>query len=320
MYLSDDDLRDLAAFFARRVTPDLQPVDASVAPSPGRTPKQVWLCVLREAQSRRELGAVVGAVRRACPGDSALSEACELVTGEPTHWESVTAGGMLLAAMAGMVVVMGTGLFGLGVLAALETPMMAAVLGWEEAVAPSRFVTTNSVSSERLAPGQSSSEPTKDRAIRLGGSPPPRVAATGAAGDDRSAAAASMGPPDTPISGAWTQVPRAEDGPPEGPLGQPARCPAPVGVRVGWYYAGTEPPGGVGEWTEVPHSVHVRSAYPSRHNGWNKHASILCYLQPGDEVWLAEPAVELNGGHWWVPVHSGAVRAGSGVVEVAVRG
>lgn len=83
------------------------------------------------------------------------------------------------------------------------------------------------------------------------------------------------------------------------------RCTDPQGGIVGYWYAGRQSPGQVGDTVHLARSINVRNAFPSADNGWNSGGRIRCVLRPGDQVRLSDQPIEVSGGAWWVPLHTG---------------
>lgn len=300
MQLTDSELRDLAVFLARRVTPELGRPDPSDAPQPGRTPPEAWLDVLREAREAGRLPQVIGRAAQVVPEDRALQEASTLVEGRPGA-ESLVAGGMMVLAAAALLLISVAGLSTVGVLAALEAaaPDLATNFSADRAQHPE----------EPQGPSRTPSTAVASVAALWA----PTDAATGA-GDVGPAALAPVDAPGTPAPGAASRAPRGGDGPSEEPLEQVAGddpCAAAGPGRIGWFYVGRAAPG---PRVVLPYATHVRAERPSRDNGWSRNTAVRCVLGKGDVVRLSGEAVELPGGHWWAPLSAGdAERVGDEV-------
>jgi len=85
----------------------------------------------------------------------------------------------------------------------------------------------------------------------------------------------------------------------------PARCLGAPGTVVGWWYAGTTPPGVQGTAIRLPGSVNVRDDYPREENGYSMRSTVLCSLSIGTRQRLSLPPVDIGRGQWWVPVAGG---------------
>ena len=94
--------------------------------------------------------------------------------------------------------------------------------------------------------------------------------------------------------------------PPYGPAWRNGRCTYDKpGQFVGYWYAGKEHPGSVGEVIDIGVSVNVRQDHPSSQNGYNTKAPVRCILRRGDKVKLTGAAIEVSRGHYWVPLYHG---------------
>lgn len=298
MDLTDDEIRDLAAFLARRLLPDGTRPDPTDAPAAGRTPLSAWVDALRDARTTGRVPAVLRRAASHLPEDRALQEACTLVRDERRgpHLESLAAGALFVVAAAGLALLAVTGFSTVGVLYALE------------ATAPGPAV---DVSADRLHPNFPTTPPVVPVAAVASVADPSVADAATRAGDVGPVALAPVVAPGLPASRVATRVPRVEDGPPEGPLEQGCS---------GWFYAGTEDPGEVGSTVAIPHRVNVRAAHPSRENGWDRRARVRCVLEPGQVVRLSGSPVALPGGHYWAPLSEDSVVRPVDVAFVSPRG
>lgn len=290
MQLSETDLRDLAAFLARRVTTSFEPFDPTDAPPPVASAADVWLVVLREAQARGNMSSLAARIRAVKPLDATLQEACRLLAGPSEQGEM---GAALLVAVAAV---------GLGTLT-LTSVVVAGSLLLLEAHGETSAVTT-AISAPRRAEGL----------------PDP--------GDDRSGAVASNAAADPSGHDVVAVAARVEDGPPE-PSPEPGagslvdsvrghgKCRGRPGEAVGYWYAGRLSPGRVGDLVDLDRSVNVRVAYPEEANGWSSRTRIACVLAPGDRVRISRDPHVLRGGHVWVPLLDGDLRSRDEEVEVA---
>jgi len=309
MDLNDADLRDLAAFLARRMTTEFAPIDPMDAPLPGVDRGEAWRMVLTEARDGGWLPSLVSRVASAAPDDPVLQETCRLLHGPRANWPARLGGVLMVgAAMAMMALVVG-GMGLTGALLALEAREGAPVAS-SDAV---------SLASDDALP------------VAIDVSVDDAAGGLPGAGDDRLSAVAPT-PAPAPDGGALVagMTSRVEDGPPEesaepgvGSLSSRRRhlkCHGRPGEAVGYFYAGRHSPGNPGDTHVAARSVNVRVAYPSEANGWDKGARIHCVLRPGDQVTLSAQPIELPGGHYWVPVYDGDVEdgdAGAPVTEVA---
>lgn len=285
MDFTDEELRELAAFLARRLTPELQPTDSTDAPPEAFDD---WERVLSEARAAGDLGKVIQAAARVLPRDPYLREACALVAPPPTRGQSLLAGGLMVGLAAVLVLISLAGFATTGVLAAIES------------AGPGTLALSVESAPAGRAPERSGNPPPTGGVAFEAVVPtaPNAAASSGDAGPD---AVAPLVAPEFAL-GEAARVPRMEDGPSEGPL-EPAGLDDEIDGRPckvgGWVYAGTKQPSDV---YVVPYAVHVRAAPPTKENNWNSRTRTRCWLRKGDVVRLAEPALQLPGGHYWVHV------------------
>jgi hypothetical protein len=83
------------------------------------------------------------------------------------------------------------------------------------------------------------------------------------------------------------------------------RCTTEPGALVGYWYAGEQLPGSVGETIMVDRSVHVRRDFPRYGNQFDTRTPTQCFLVEGDEITLREAPIPVPPDSWWVPLHSG---------------
>ncbi len=92
---------------------------------------------------------------------------------------------------------------------------------------------------------------------------------------------------------------RLESAPPRG------RCTREDGGLVGYWYAGSTPPGLAGEVVSIDKMVNVRIDYPDRHNDFDSRSHIECLLNAGDRVRLSAAPIAVPGGRYWIPLQTG---------------
>jgi len=83
------------------------------------------------------------------------------------------------------------------------------------------------------------------------------------------------------------------------------RCTNPDAAQVGYWYAGSQYPGGVGSTVPFDRAVNVRVDYPDHHNRFDARSHIECVIQPGDRVRISREPVLVPGNRYWVPLVSG---------------
>lgn len=83
------------------------------------------------------------------------------------------------------------------------------------------------------------------------------------------------------------------------------RCTTAAGGLVGWWHAGSSTPGAQGEVIRMRQGARVRLDLPRPANHFDARAPERCALFEGDQVRLTGAPVQIAGGSWWVPLHSG---------------
>jgi hypothetical protein len=278
MHLCEADRRDLAAFLARRLTTNFEPVDPRDLRDAAE--ESAWFDVLSCAEDPLTMRRITEKLAAARPHDAALREACRLLDGPRSSRES-TGAALLVAGAATALGLAAVAVVGL----ASGLLLLDAAQGDQELTA---FVAVSAPVAEGL--------------------PVP--------GDDRPGAEASM-PMSDRSDRTSVVASRVEDGPPEvspGPGARPLdptvrgrdKCRGRPGEAVGYWYAGRLSPGLAGTSVVLDRSVYVRRELPAASNGWSARTKAVCSLVPGDKIVL-RPAVELEGGHWWVPLFDGDV-------------
>ncbi len=85
----------------------------------------------------------------------------------------------------------------------------------------------------------------------------------------------------------------------------PTRCSIEgSGERIGYWYAGAEPPEIDNGWTVIPHGTNVRIDYPEKHNGYNAKSPVSCVLFANMRVPVKEDPILVAGDRYWVPLYS----------------
>lgn len=137
--------------------------------------------------------------------------------------------------------------------------------------------------------------------------PPPAAPATDTVEPALGAAAVAPPPaaPSAPRTGS-AEPPPATTGsaPATGVPSSTGSCRGPKGALVGYWYAGTTPPGKKGDQITVPRDLNVRADYPDRHNNYDRRADIRCTLGVGQSLVLTADPIAVPGGAYWVPLHA----------------
>lgn len=310
MDFSDAELRELAVFLARRISPELIPL-------PGASEERVaaavqdWERILREARAAGRVPKVLGSAARALPRDLALQEAARLV--DPSApVRSWFAGGLMVVATAALILLTLAGFTTSGVMVAMEAArpvlLAEAELPAEAGAEPAPVVMP---SVEDAAPQEAAVAPAPEEPPAVA-SADPTDAPTDAHGalpakrlDGRAPETSDRGAPGA--AGAL-RIPGVEDMPAQ--ASKTGYKPVDTCPKGGWVYAGRSRPEGT---FVAAYHLRVRSAPPSKDNGWNSSTPVRCYLQKGDIVRMAQPALELPNHHFWVYVAPGSVERPDGV-------
>lgn len=278
MELEHQELRDLAAFFAKRFpsSQDRARLVRAAGLVPGEEvgpedPEASWFSVLASAGAPA-LASLVRAARKLDPSDPFLQE-LEQIVSPPRDTAALRA----VALGFGGVTTLGLGLL-----------TLVSLLGGEPAAAPEAQVerpVLASVQSEVVAEPARVAEPA------------PSVEAPAAEGSAEAEAPVEV--PPAPV------VEKEREPAPVRRAQMPSKLPrscfdhAQADGLVGYWYAGEEPPGSAGtDWT-MPETVNVRAAYPSDDNHWSSKSEVRCVLPVGTPVKLGEP-VRVPPGHWWI--------------------
>lgn len=285
MEWTDQELDELAAFFAKRLTTSLSPLDPTDPPPPGN-PATPWRTKLGQARDRGRLPSLAREIAAAMPDDANLQQACSLLQG-PGGRNSGQLAGWAMALSAVLVL---SGITG------------AAGLVWLSQGAP-------------VAPLEASSAAV---AVRVEAEPTPIPDPDqGRIGSDEAPEPAVQ----VEVLSARAVEPEGEDAAPEPPAQAPRavgssgqrpteRCAGEDGQVVGYWYAGSKKPGRTGSRITLDKTVNVRADYPDVHNNFEKKAAVQCVLMAGDKVKLRQSAIEVPGNAWWVPLVAGSVEAG----------
>jgi len=308
---------DLAAFFARRF-PHAHQRQAIVEAArlvfrepAGGSALAAWGGLLTRAQEQAGLPRLAAAISKEMPEDENLQEVCDLLRGRRRGSRAPLPRGLRQLAAAGVLV----GLAGVGVAAARggaspEDPAMHAMPVDEdgdgavpmEALSPPA---DGAAEPARAAPDLE--EPAQVEPAQV--EPAPVESAPVNASPVESAPVQTAPVEPSPVESAPAQAARPPLTPRAAPAAEPhtsRRCTQPEGGRVGYWYAGeVAPASAAGELVEIRAWHRVREDFPGTHNGFNARSPERCALMEGDRVRLTEAPIQVPGGAWWVPLHSG---------------
>lgn len=286
MEWTDQELSELAAFFAKRLTPELSPLDPTDPPPPG-DPAKPWVAKLERARDRGRLPSLARDIARAMPEDANLQEACALLQGGPRPqgnqkmWAAALASVLLFSGVAG------AGLLALSQRASVEPlqPQSMTVAAVTEPAEAAPVVVPPEVA-------------------------PVSVVEPGASEEVEAVSELPVEAPEPEVAAAEPVVPAEPAAAPVVP-NPTARCAGTPGEVVGYWYAGSKKPGRQGARIKLDRTVNVRADYPDVHNQFDKQAQIQCVLMVGDRVRLDQEPIEVPGQAYWVPLVAGTLEAGA---------
>lgn len=288
MEWTDSELDELATFFAKRLTVDLEPLDPTDPPPPG-DPSGLWRDRLRTARDRGSLGRLANRIAAACPDDANLQQACELLNRDGSGGRNamqVLGAALSVGAAVGFV---GAGL-GVATLYGLWS------MNGPQPIEPAADLQPQArVVAEPTAipdPYENLPDPQEQARVEDGTEDEVEVA-------DEAVEVAQVEPAQAPVvPTVWRE---------QNPQ---ARCEGREGELVGYWYAGEKRPGRAGQRVVLDKTVNVRADYPARHNDFDKRSTVRCVLVEGDVVKLARSPIEVPGEAYWVPLVAGTVKPG----------
>ncbi len=295
MDLTPAERSHLASFYAKRFpTPqqrsELARAAAVVEPPPTSTSATAaWTRLLADAQEAGRLARLAHVAAQRAPDDDNLRRAAALIGPPPSVWPKLA---------------LGTLAVGVPVLAVLSVAVVAIQVG--------AFDGTPANAAPQVTPAAMDIVAVADAVDA------PDVQAVTDIGNDVPANAALVATPDEEgIADDW-QEPVAEVEPvlnsettPVVRTVQPAnargRCTLESGGLIGYWYAGRDNPGRVGDTITVPRDMNVRAHVPSLSNDFDSRGPVRCVLVQGDRVRLTHAPVPVPVDAFWVPLYSGDV-------------
>jgi len=280
MHLEENELRDLAMFFARRFpTASLRGplLTAARVEEPGiDDPTAVWLVILAEAQGSGRLRKLVAAARRTAPDDDNLQDVCHILQPPPSRLGSTLAVASGIACALLVVAIAAP---------ALQSPSEAAdATGSAPAALVSAISPTpapDAVVAANITPPRTNLEIVSKVRVSSDANPP---------APEKPAATAAPARPD-PAPAATSR----------------GRCRAGKDELVGYWYAGKDAPGSAGETIVAANTTNVRADYPDEHNSFNARAPVRCLLLEGDQLTLTADPIAVPGDRYWVPLYGGDI-------------
>ena len=280
MLFSDSERRELAAFFAKRFEdPTVRHMLAKRAgvarAAKGHdNPLSAWDALIQEAQARRKLDKLANLAAKTDQTDPNLQAVCNLLGARARTVRN--------RAIAGSIAAVAALSFGLG------GWVLGGGMDQSTTIASTTHATGEIAMADTFVP-----TPVSEVAANL--SVPAEVVV------DKAEAHAIA-----PDSRATADNRRKKKT--TGPAYRNGRCTYDnPGDFIGYWYAGRDAPGAVGEIIDVTLGLNVRSKYPNGKNGFNKRAPVRCILKRGDKVKLTAAPILVPGDHYWVPLYHGDI-------------
>jgi hypothetical protein len=289
MDLTPAERSHLASFYAKRFpTPEqrsaLARAAAVVEPSAISTSaKAAWTRLLADAEEAGRLPRLAHVAAQQAPEDENLRHAALLIGPPPSAWPKV---GLATAAV------------GLPVLAVLCVAVVSVRVG--------AFEGTPALAAPQAVPVSIDVAPVVDEAVAAEPQTvstvdaAPAVAEEGMADDELQ--------PTVPVEPVLTAEPALTVTTVQ-PANANGRCTLESGGLIGFWYAGRNNPGGVGDVVTVPRDMNVRAHVPSLSNDFDSRGPVRCVLVQGDRVRLTHAPVPVPVDAFWVPLYSGDVVA-----------
>jgi hypothetical protein len=275
MQLNDQELQDLATFFARRA-PSIEERDLfrkrarlSLDNSQTYHPRTGWLQILVEATDRGKLGRLAYVISAEHPGDRNLQQVCQLLA------ERGNASGVKQAAMFGIPIcafAMVLFFWPHGEFTEIQPQSQAMKLQPQsvEEAASEAVATLQPQSIEET------STPQKLEVIDA----LPKVSPTGQ--EAVALVTTTTAPPQT----RPTHVP----------------CDPEHEDIIGYWYSGDDPAGARGETITIAKTVNVRTEYPSFRNDYSPRSPVQCVLFEGEQLHLSQDPILVSGDRYWIPI------------------
>ena len=277
MEWTEQELRELATFLARRMTTRLELIDPADPPAAG-DPIGLWCEELKAAHESGRLAHLSRKISRIDPDDENLQKACDLLA---------ESGGR------NALQVMG---------AALSVGVFALVAGgaWMMAIPSATPLQPQSVTMARADITPDPIRAVETSTIARTALSTPVLELVAAAVES----AHATHEPDVQVTHAPPALTQ--------PVPVAPGCVTDAGEVVGYWYAGETPPGTEGELVTMPHAVNVRATFPHDSNGYDASGTVTCVLEEGDRVRLSKAPVRVAGGAWWVPLVTGDLETAEG--------
>ncbi len=286
MLFSENECRELAAFFAKRFSePSVRTMLARQAgikeELDGEQPDRAWEQLITTAQNRRKLPKLAIVAAKTDATDQNLQAVCNLLGARS---RIVRNRSIAAAAAAVLAVSFGYAGFTIGT---DDTPQPLA-----DSSAP--VAEPAVVDAETDAVAETAPEPAIETVAEA---------------------------PAEPAGPAYVTAHTPPKERPNGPAWRDGRCTYDKpGDFIGYWYAGADLPGRKGELAEVKLGVNVRMDYPGLHNDFNTRAKVRCILKRGDKVKLSDAAIFVPPDKYWVPLYHGdLVEEAPDEILVAVR-
>ena len=271
MLFSENERRELAEFFAKRFSDDsvrtLLARQAGIKTDANTgEPAIAWEQLITTAQNRRRLPNLAIVASQTDQSDQNLQAVCNLLGARTRIMRN-----RMLTGVAAASIALGFGLGGWS-LGSADAPKILA-----SAPAPTPAIVA-------LA------EPTDDIALTPAEDTPAAEAIPAEPALGPTFVRSHTPPKDRTLGPAWHSGRCTYDKP---------------GDFIGYWYAGDESPGAMGQTITVALGVNVRADYPDVHNNFDKRTKVRCILKRGDKVKLTAAPILVPGDRFWVPLYHG---------------
>jgi len=284
MQLTDQELQDLATFFARRA-PSIEErylvrkrARLSFDNSQTHHPRTGWLQILVEATDLGKLNRLAYVIAAEYPDDRNLQQVCQLLA-EKGNSDGLKRTAMYAVPISAFALVLF--FWPHEQVAELQPQSLTAELQPQsvEQTAPETLATLQPQSVKEGTPETVAT--LQPQSVKQ--APPPQKVAVNKP-VIRSAPRAATTAEDTPA--APTHIP----------------CNPDNEKIIGYWYSGDDPAGIRGQTITIAKTVNVRTEYPSYRNDYSPRSTVQCVLFEGEQVHLSQDPILVSGDRYWIPI------------------
>jgi len=298
MDFSEREITDLAVFFAKRFPSYEQRAALSEAAGlAGEAQltgdaRSAWTDVVRVAVQKNRLNELVERAQQQRPDDENLREMATVIR-SGRRWRKRRWGAVI-----------GVGMVTVGAVLVWSPWSGEPTLTVDPVTSGDALASAEPIEPEPAAPEPEPAAPEPEPA-------PPEPEPEPGDGDESHAGGEGYFAPSAPEaederSGALEpeiELPASTPAPVPGTPGSRGRCSGEPGEVVGYWFAGEQSPGAVGETYTVDGGINVRADYPSSKNGFQL-APAVCALGHGWSVRIGLEPIFISGGAYWVPLRA----------------